>query len=127
MKYFITIFIAVISLASCMNTDEVMNSWKGQKLDKLFDSWGYPDEEKVIAGKKLYYWHDENIMTMPASSQTFSNFGNNQIFTKTYTDSGGAYPRKCSRIIEADKNNLIIGWTLRGNACNGYVPNDRSN
>lgn len=119
---FIVIFLSVILLISCANTKKIMNSWKGKNLDELFTAWGYPDEEKEIAGKTLYYWHDENVMTMPASSQTFSNFNNNQIFTKTYVDSGGTYPRKCSRIIEADENNIIVGWTLRGNACNGYVP-----
>lgn len=103
-----------------------MNSWKGASLDDVIASWGYPDEEKNIAGKKLYFWNEEATITIPPTAQTYSNYnaGTDTFFTQTYADMGGNYPRKCTKILEADKNNVIVGWTLRGNACSGFLSND---
>ena len=35
---------------------KIMDSWLGEHINTVMDSWGYPSQEKEIAGRKLYYW-----------------------------------------------------------------------
>lgn len=79
--------------------DNAMDSWIGYSIDDVIQYWGYPDTEKKIAGRKLFYWNHSNY--------TISE------------DVNGIYSRKifCNRILEVDKKNIIISWQYEGNSC----------
>jgi hypothetical protein len=38
--------------------DKIMASWIGATLDEAFAQWGFPDEERKIAGRLIYVWLD---------------------------------------------------------------------
>ena len=70
MKKFIATFLTLVLLEtgvfafgveSTMTT--IINSWKGYSIDSVIDRWGYPTEEKVIAGHKLFIWKTERVVT----------------------------------------------------------------
>ena len=78
---------------------KIMDSWLGEHINTVMDSWGYPSQEKEIAGRKLYYW-----------------------INSSYVVSGGQYgvyggESTCNRILEVDKNNRVIKWQWEGNSC----------
>lgn len=75
--------------------DRVMSSWMGESTDNVIKAWGYPDEEKKIAGKTLYFYY--KYATSP--------YGSSKI-------------EYCTRIIEADKNSKVIDakWQSTPNA-----------
>lgn len=78
---------------------KIMDSWLGEHINTVMDSWGYPSQEKEIAGRKLYYW-----------------------INSSYVVSGGQYgvyggESTCNRILEVDKNNKVIKWQWEGNSC----------
>ena len=52
-----TISAFAFGVDSTMGT--VMDSWKGSHIDKVIDRWGYPTDEKTVAGHKLYIWKTE--------------------------------------------------------------------
>lgn len=81
--------------------DKIMSSWKGESLDTVIDHWGYPTNEKTIAGKKLYYWEVSKYIIN--------------------TNSQGVYGREltCNRILEFDENNKVTKWQWNGNKCPG--------
>lgn len=77
----------------------IMDSWIGENIETVIDHWGYPTQQKTIAGKKLYYW-----------------------INSSYTVSGNQYgvyggESTCNRILEVDKNNNVIKWQWEGNSC----------
>lgn len=79
-----------------------LNSWVGYTLDDVIAVWGFPKEEKKIAGRNLVYW--------TYSESYLSGNGN-------YIIGGYAY---CNRILEIDKNKKIISWQYEGNVCPNY-------
>lgn len=106
MKKYIAILLTIILIqpvtfaAGMKNTmGKVMDSWIGENIDKVIDSWGYPSSEKEIAGKKLYYWTKSSYV----------------ITSNQYGVYGGE--STCNRILEVDKNNTVVRWQWEGNSC----------
>ena len=77
----------------------IMDSWIGVNLETVIEHWGYPTQEKIIAGKKLYYWINRSY----------------EVSGNQYVVYGGE--SSCNRILEVDKNNNVIKWQWEGNSC----------
>lgn len=104
-KFLIVIFVITFfpTVSFAIGTKDtmqrIMDSWIGENLETVIDHWGYPTQEKTIAGKKLYYWINSSY-----------NVSGNQ-----YVVYGGE--SICNRILEVDKNNNVIKWQWEGNSC----------
>lgn len=97
--------------------DKCIKSWIGYPLDNLIQQWGYPDEEKNIAGKNLYIWIDYDY-------DTNTNIGGISISStdkkghETVLSFGGeAAVEYCKKTIEVDNNNIITNGFWKGNNC----------
>ena len=101
--------------------DGIMSSWAGASTDDVIKQWGYPHDERVIAGKRLLVWNREVQLTLPATASTtgsVNRVGNTSYYTGTTTVSGGGASNwSCTRILEIDSNNRVIGWQWEGNNC----------
>ena len=94
----------------------VMDSWKGYHIDKVIDRWGYPTEEKTIAGHKLYIWKTERIVNNDEYTTTKEhkdNKGGTYYTTETYGGNTTVYTSE--RIIEVDENNIVVKGKWSGN------------
>ena len=78
---------------------KAIDSWVGYSIDDVIDAWGFPTDEKEIAGRKLIYWKNNHYKV----SGSYSDF------------SGGEY--FCNRVFEVDKDNKILSARYRGNSC----------
>ena len=98
--------------------DKCIQSWIGYPLDSVIKKWGYPTEEKSIAGKKLLVWetYDYDTDVIEGTGMTIStkdSKGNETSFT-----SGGQLKVEfCRKILEIDNNNIIVGGSYEGNDC----------
>lgn len=96
---------------------EIMNSWIGTPVNTVINHWGYPNYEKTIAGKHLYYWDWEYTVSNPtytnASAYTYGNRTN--INGSTY--GGGTRNVSCNRILEVDGSDKVVSWQWSGNNC----------
>lgn len=106
MKKYIAIILTIILIqpvtfaAGMKNTmGKVMDSWIGENIDTVINSWGYPSSEKEIAGKKLYYWLNSSYVV---TGNQYGVYGGESI---------------CNRILEVDKNNIVVKWQWEGNSC----------
>lgn len=101
--------------------DEMMGSWVGSDIDEVIQRWGYPDGEKVIAGKTLLVWSDDQQLFLPSTSTTIGNASlvGNQVFSDVQTTSygGGVTNWNCTRIVEVDQRNIVVGASWKGNNC----------
>ena len=123
MKKFLGLFLAFISIQVCTfafgvdsTMTTVIDSWKGYHIDKVIDRWGYPNEEKTIAGHKLYVWKTERTVTTSESTTTTPHKdkkGNTYYTTSTY--GGDTEIRTTERILEVDDNNIVIRGQYSGN------------
>ncbi len=111
--------------------EKCLDSWVGYSLDSLIAKWGYPNDEKEIAGKHLYIWQNSKTGYVPQTSTTYGNvntnanyygnsiygIGNYNSTTTTY----GCYSINyyCTRTIEVDSEGNIISWQWEGNNCPG--------
>lgn len=80
---------------------EVMQSWDGYTLDEIMNHWGFPSEEKTIAGKKLCIWRNANT----------------EYIHSTYTDTYSKVNLYCERIIEVDDSYNVKRLLWEGNNC----------
>ena len=98
--------------------DKCIKSWIGYPLDSVIKSWGYPDYEKNIAGKKLYIWetYDYSTDIIPDSGMSITSTdkkGNETPFSL------GEQTRieYCKKILETNDNGIIINGQWSGNSC----------
>ncbi len=94
----------------------VMDSWKGCHIDKVIDRWGYPTEEKTVAGHKIYIWKTERVVTSDEYSTTKQHTdkkGRTYYTTQTYGGDTQVYTSE--RILEVDDNNIVTRGRWGGN------------
>ncbi len=99
---------------------KALNSWIGYSINDVINSWGYPNEEKNIANKHLFYWYTNSTIYVPPSttSTLTPNLYNSTITTTT---SGGyTVNSSCNKIIEVNKENKVVAWQYNGNSCPSF-------
>ena len=94
----------------------VMDSWKGCHIDRVIDRWGYPTDEKTIAGHKLYIWKTERTVTNDGYSTTREHQDSKgRTYYTTETTNASTEVRTTERILEVDENNVVIKGKWSGN------------
>jgi hypothetical protein len=110
-----------LCLAACsggMGTmDGIMQSWQSAPLDAAIAQWGYPHQEQVIAGHKLYRWFYSKSAGLPSTTTgTVTQIGGTAYVNAT-TAGGGVISGSCTRTLEVDEQNIIIRTQWEGNNC----------
>ena len=100
--FVIIIFQGSVYADSAMS--RVMDSWQGENVDTVLKYWGYPNDEKNIAGHKLLYW--------------YQNQNPQYIQTSAYT--GTVTQNYCTRILEINEHNIVNSWQYEGNSCPNF-------
>ncbi len=98
--------------------DKCIRSWIGYPLDSVIKSWGYPVQEKNIAGKKLYIWetYDYDTDVIDGTGWTITSTDRKGRET-SFTSGGQLKVEFCRKIIEVDNNKNVVGGQWEGNDC----------
>ena len=108
--------IATFAFGIQSTMDTVMNSWMGCHIDRVIDRWGYPTEEKTIAGHKLYIWKTERTVTEDEYTTTKEHTDKKgRTYYTSSTSGGGVEVYTTERILEVDDNNIVIKGQYSGN------------
>lgn len=115
----VTIFLTLpVNSAGIKNTmTTILDSWLGENINTVINQWGYPNDERIIVGRKLYYWTNNQTIYTPATTNgTISTYGPTSYYNgSTY---GGNYTNLyCTRILEVDSKDIVINWQYEGNNC----------
>ena len=100
--------------------DKCISTWIGYPLNSVIKKWGYPDQEKSIAGKKLYIWetvdYDYNSVV---TENGFSITSTDKKGRDTTFFIGSETPQLeyCKKTLEVDNEGIIINGQWTGNAC----------
>lgn len=94
---FLPISAQAIGIRSTMDT--LMESWVGESINAVIDQWGYPDEVREVAGRKLYYWKAHKFYISGTQKQMYGSKEN------------------CNKIFETNSEDVVIKWQWKGTAC----------
>lgn len=97
--------------------EDVMGSWMGESLDAVVTQWGYPADEKNIAGKKLYFWYRNMNLYTPVTTTGAVNQIGNTSYVNMMSYGGYQGNMSCTRILEVDESNRVVGYQWEGNNC----------
>lgn len=120
MKKFILICLLLVSTSAYAwetYIDKCIKSWVGYPLDALIKQWGYPEEEKSIAGKKLYIWIDYDYDTNTNASGISISKTDTKGRETVFSIGGETIVDYCKKTIEVDENNVILNGSWKGNNC----------
>lgn len=112
----VTIFLAACS-GGLGTMDGIMSSWQGASINEVITQWGYPDQEREIAGHKLYTWNYSKSGFIPAQTTATANTFGNTTYVTAHTTGGHAIYGSCSRTLEVDKKDIVIATQWQGNNC----------
>ena len=101
-------------IESTMTT--IMNSWEGCHIDQVINRWGYPTEERNVAGHKLYVWKTERVVTTPQETTTKPHTdkkGRTYYTSSTYGGETEVYTSE--RILEVNDQGIVIRGQYSGN------------
>jgi len=118
-KFLIICLVFISSSAFAWETymDKCIKSWIGYPLDNLIKQWGYPDEEKNIAGKKLYVWVDYDYDTNTNSGGFKISSTDKKGRETVFSLGGDTAVEYCKKTIEVDNSNIITNGSWKGNNC----------
>ena len=102
MKRLILIF-AFLTLFSCstfINIEKGLTMATGRGINSLISKIGYPTDERIIAGRKVYIWDTRRLVGWD----------------------GNVLDLYCKITVEVDSNDRIINWSYSGNrgGCSSY-------
>lgn len=118
-KWSVFVCCFVAALTGCTNSTmkSIMSSWEGEHIDSVIEQWGFPNEEKEIAGHKLYVWYRGRSFYVPATSTTTGYVYGNSFSANTSTFGGYPVHAYCTRILEVDDSGHVTRWQWEGNDC----------
>lgn len=106
MKKFLSVLIIILLISPQANAlgmkstmNKIMDSWMGEKIEKVFQYWGYPDDERNIAGRKQYYWTSSKFVATPTYTNATANIYNNTTTINGWTYGGGTINAYCNRML----------------------------
>ena len=115
------LFLITFTLTSCSGgfgtMNRIMTSWEGAPLDQVISQWGYPQQEKIIAGRKIYIWDHTFTATLPSTTTGTGTVTGDMINITTITSGGGPSTWTCTRILEVNERNIVTRWQWSGNNC----------
>lgn len=111
-KVFILISLFFLGCASMQYEfmEGVLSSWNNSHIDEVVERWGYPDDERKVAGRQIYVWDYRVSYSMPSTYTATSE-------TTGFVSGGGTLSGLCRRILEVNEENIVIKWNYSGNNC----------
>lgn len=111
----------LLGLAACSGgfgtMDGIMKSWQGQHIDAVISQWGYPHEERNIAGRKLYIWHHAKGYNLPSQTYVTGTVVGSTVYGTATTYGGGTFRGNCTRTLEVSPSDVVTAWQWEGNNC----------
>ena len=119
------LLVSALFLSGCSGgaglMDNIMQSWQGASVDEVISQWGFPHEERRVAGRKILIWHRNVQAVMPAAATTYGSanvIGNTAFYSGTTTYSGArVISGSCVRMLQVDDDNKVVRGQWEGNNC----------
>lgn len=119
--------VAVSALSACTtfsNMDKGLDALKGRPINEAFATLGMPNDERVIAGRKVYVWGNSFSMSMPTTQTTNvqGTFGTTPYMGSATTTAWKTSEYECTIRLFVDENERVETYDYSGNigGCGSY-------
>ena len=127
-KTFLTLAAAASVLLSGCAFDRLSGGLKtllGKDIHVAVAKLGYPDDERVILGDKVYVWSTNRMTVMPiyTTSTTSGTVGSTPYYGTTMTPSYVPVNANCKIQLTTDSDGIITRYQVEGNesGCSAYA------
>lgn len=118
----------VITMTSCVSNEDInrgKQAFVGKPIKEAISYFGYPDNEKNIAGDKVYIWtnaYSQNLV-LPNNTTTTGYVGGQYINATTYGTQVRQSNHQCILIMATSLDNTIKHVDYKGSlgACEKYM------
>ena len=138
MKKMVILALVALAVSGCSTVKYVnkhMATLNGQHINKVIEVIGYPHQEQVIAGKKLYIWNSSGttntvtpVFSSTRGSAVINPYSLNNRTYGTYNQSTTAYVpstrhEKCVVTVEVDDAGIVLNSRTNGTrrGCKRFV------
>ncbi|WP_342070267.1 hypothetical protein [Yoonia algicola] len=133
---FIKSLIAFVLATACTTFEDIdggLDSFQGRSINDLISVIGFPDGERLVAGRKLVVWSSSQNVTTVTPVTTYSSgnanaYGSGGYGYGSYSGTSTTYVPQtvnynCTIMVEIDQNNRILGHDFEGNigGCEQYA------
>jgi hypothetical protein len=87
----------------------------GEPLNVAIDHFGYPDDDREIAGRKLYVWAVNEIDSVPDLATTTGTIGDQQFSATTFGGANVNMTAHCKITMAVDGHNIVRDVRYDGN------------
>ncbi len=116
------IALAVLSGCNLEQSEDVVRGQVGKTLDQVIADWGFPTNERMVAGRRLVIWEDVDLSydNVPQVGLNLP-IGDNGSVSATIPLSD---PEElaCRRVLQINSAEKVVAGTLEGNNCPYYAP-----
>lgn len=126
MKHLLMLVLLAL-LTGCVTMQEAdarVQAWNKTELNTLIKAWGLPDKEQVIGQRKFYVWNSLDNSNNPTIGISLGTGGRRGGISLGTILGGDAEQNYCSRVVEVDANENIIGiqWNGEPSLCYEVTP-----
>ncbi|MEY9584066.1 hypothetical protein [Sinorhizobium fredii] len=128
MKKLITTISTLIVLAGCTTMEDLdagLRDLKGKPYQVAFAKLGFPDNEKTVAGHKVYVWSTSSSgsYSIPKYNTATSYVNGQAIYTNYQTTENVSYDYSCEVEVIVDPSGTIahIKWEGNPGGCEAYA------
>jgi len=113
----ILVLIAAL-LAGCASIDAtIQQKYLGRHVDEAIRSYGYPTQERHVAGRKVYSWQVQNSMMVPnyTTSTTTGTVGRYPVYGTTQQYGAPTiHQMSCQLDLEVDGAEIVSNYSWAG-------------
>lgn len=116
--YLTTLAVLLSGCATTARYETVLNTWMGENVNNLVNSWGYPQKSfNAPNGNMVYMYGNSSSYTMPTQTNTTYNIIGNSAYGNSMTTGGQTVNYWCRTYFEVNESNTIVNWRWEGNRC----------
>ena len=118
------VFLSLLALSACNaeKSDEVVNARTGQSLEQVIADWGFPTDERTVAGRRLVIWEESELSydTVPKVGISLP-IGDRGSVSATIPLSNPD-ELTCRRVLQINSAEQVVAASLEGNDCPYFAP-----
>ena len=102
-----------------------MTPWRTATLQQIIDAWGVPTKEQKVANRHFLIWNDYEVDSgVDVGFSVGGTIGRNAAISLSTLFGGTAEEDVCSRVVEIDENENILGiqWNGAPSTCFNVTP-----
>ena len=118
------VFLSLLALSACNaeKSDEVVNARTGQSLEQVIADWGFPTDERTVAGRRLVVWEESELSYDNVPKVGISLPIGDRGSVSATVPLSNPEELTCRRVLQINSAEQVVAASLEGNDCPYFAP-----